>query len=100
MLRGSRAVPVRREFNGYTFTGDLRPAPLSATRVVPPHIKRPDYADHMEGEYVNIYKYIYIIYIHIFFPLNVCLFSVNVKKKSVVRVIVWLRCSCSRAEAY
>lgn len=45
----SRAVPVRREFNGYTFTGDLRPAPLSATRVVPPHIKRPDYADHMEG---------------------------------------------------
>ncbi|CAM9648863.1 unnamed protein product [Laminaria digitata] len=44
-----RTVPVRREFNGYEFTGDLRPAALSTTRVVPPHIKRPDYADHPAG---------------------------------------------------
>lgn len=45
-----RNVPVRREFNGYMFTGELRPAALSTTRVVPPHIKRPDYASHPEGE--------------------------------------------------
>ncbi|CAN0194037.1 unnamed protein product [Pylaiella littoralis] len=45
----ARTVPVRREFNGYTFSGELRPAALSAKRVVPPHIRRPDYADHPEG---------------------------------------------------
>ncbi|CBN77637.1 conserved unknown protein [Ectocarpus siliculosus] len=46
---GATTPAVRREFNGYTFSGDLRPAALSATRVVPPHIRRPDYADHPEG---------------------------------------------------
>ncbi|CAN0537229.1 unnamed protein product, partial [Scytosiphon promiscuus] len=40
---------ARGEFNGYTFSGELRPAALSATRMVPRHIKRPDYADHPEG---------------------------------------------------
>lgn len=49
VLRFTRTPAVRREFNGYTFSGDLRPAALSATRVVPPHIRRPDYADHPEG---------------------------------------------------
>lgn len=34
---------------GYRYTGPLRPYPLSAKRVVPPHIPRPDYADHPEG---------------------------------------------------
>ena len=34
---------------GYVFTGRLRPAEQSATRVVPDHIPRPDYADHPEG---------------------------------------------------
>jgi len=34
---------------GYGFTGKLRPSPKSEKRVVPPHIQRPDYADHKEG---------------------------------------------------
>lgn len=35
---------------GYIFTGSLRPFyPLSAKRYVPPHILRPDYADHIDG---------------------------------------------------
>ncbi|CAD6574148.1 MAG: Methionine aminopeptidase 1 [Tremellales sp. Tagirdzhanova-0007] len=34
----------------YHFTGSLRPVyPLSAKRPVPPHIPRPDYADHPQG---------------------------------------------------
>ncbi|WVQ69914.1 methionine aminopeptidase, type I [Kwoniella botswanensis] len=34
----------------YKFTGTLRPVyPLSPKRVVPPHIRRPDYADHPQG---------------------------------------------------
>ncbi|KAG5192994.1 peptidase M24, structural domain-containing protein [Tribonema minus] len=36
-------------FSGYSYTGSLRPAPLSAPRVVPSHIPRPDYADHPLG---------------------------------------------------
>ncbi|CAM9890993.1 unnamed protein product [Ascophyllum nodosum] len=47
--RSSPAIQTRREFNGYSFSGDLRPAALSATRRVPPHIRRPDYADHIQG---------------------------------------------------
>ena len=34
---------------GYNFTGKLRPASQSDTRVVPDHIPRPDYANHPEG---------------------------------------------------
>ncbi|RUS90082.1 hypothetical protein EGW08_002124 [Elysia chlorotica] len=34
---------------GFHFTGPLRPAPLSSTRVVPDHIARPDYANHPTG---------------------------------------------------
>ena len=34
---------------GYVFTGKLRPAEQSATRIVPDHIPRPDYAAHPEG---------------------------------------------------
>ena len=34
---------------GYNFTGRLRPASQSETRVVPDHIPRPDYAAHPEG---------------------------------------------------
>ncbi|RXK40673.1 methionine aminopeptidase, type I [Tremella mesenterica] len=34
----------------YQFTGPLRPVyPLSPKRLVPPHIARPDYADHPQG---------------------------------------------------
>ena len=41
------AVPS--EFRGFAFTGNLRPAQLSATRIVPDGIMRPDYADHAIG---------------------------------------------------
>ena len=34
---------------GFNFTGPLRPYPKSKKREVPPHIMRPDYADHPEG---------------------------------------------------
>jgi methionyl aminopeptidase len=33
----------------FKFTGPLRPYAKSAKREVPPHIERPDYADHAEG---------------------------------------------------
>ncbi|XP_063217254.1 methionine aminopeptidase 1 [Bacillus rossius redtenbacheri] len=33
----------------YRFTGKLRPHPQASRRVVPPHIPRPDYADHPRG---------------------------------------------------
>uniref|UniRef100_A0A182PTT1 Methionine aminopeptidase n=1 Tax=Anopheles epiroticus TaxID=199890 RepID=A0A182PTT1_9DIPT len=33
----------------YTFTGKLRPYEQTPRRTVPPHIPRPDYADHKEG---------------------------------------------------
>ena len=39
----------RPEFQGYVFTGPLRPGIISPRRTVPPHIKRPDYADDPEG---------------------------------------------------
>lgn len=34
---------------GYRYTGKLRPFPQAPRRTVPPHIARPDYADHPEG---------------------------------------------------
>ena len=37
------------EFRGFAFTGELRPCQLSATRIVPEGIMRPDYADHPTG---------------------------------------------------
>jgi len=41
---------VNNPWPGYKFTGPLRPAyPLSTKRRVPPHIKRPDYADEIDG---------------------------------------------------
>lgn len=33
----------------YLVLGTLRPFPQTPKRVIPPHIKRPDYADHPEG---------------------------------------------------
>jgi methionyl aminopeptidase len=33
----------------YNFTGPLRPTLYSSKRIVPPHIRRPDYADHYAG---------------------------------------------------
>lgn len=33
----------------YRFTGRLRPTLYSPRRSVPPHIRKPDYADHMDG---------------------------------------------------
>ena len=33
----------------YRFSGTLRPAHYSPRRVVPPHIRKPDYADHPDG---------------------------------------------------
>lgn len=38
-----------QEFHGFQFTGPLRPYQKTSKRVVPPHIKRPDYADHPMG---------------------------------------------------
>ena len=38
-----------REFSGYTFTGDYRPAFVTPMRTVPSGIVRPDYADDMQG---------------------------------------------------
>lgn len=40
---------VYNPYPGFCFTGLLRPSPLSATRVVPDTIVRPDYADHPTG---------------------------------------------------
>jgi methionyl aminopeptidase len=36
--------PFRSNFEGYSFTGPLRPFPVTAVRSMPPHIGRPDYA--------------------------------------------------------
>jgi len=36
-------------YPGFRYTGILRPAPLSETRIVPDLIARPDYADHPTG---------------------------------------------------
>ena len=38
-----------REFDGYHFTGPLRPAGKTPRRPVPKHIPRPDYADRADG---------------------------------------------------
>eukprot|EP00612_Vaucheria_litorea_P004985 CAMPEP_0171463898 /NCGR_PEP_ID=MMETSP0945-20130129/7396_1 /TAXON_ID=109269 /ORGANISM="Vaucheria litorea, Strain CCMP2940" /LENGTH=324 /DNA_ID=CAMNT_0011990805 /DNA_START=136 /DNA_END=1110 /DNA_ORIENTATION=- len=40
---------VSPAFSGYTFSGVLRPAPVTPKKIVPPHIPRPDYADHSLG---------------------------------------------------
>lgn len=48
----SQSSKPTKQYNpwpGYLFTGRLRPAQQSATRIVPDHIPRPDYADHKEG---------------------------------------------------
>lgn len=37
----------------YDFTGPLRPALLSPRRILPPSIRRPDYADHPSGVSVS-----------------------------------------------
>ena len=37
------------EFGGFMFSGPLRPYQQSKTRIVPPEIMRPDYADHPLG---------------------------------------------------
>ena len=45
-VSGTNPIP----WPGYMFTGSLRPCyPLSPKRHVPPHIVRPDYADHPQG---------------------------------------------------
>lgn len=45
----AKGVPL--SMSGYKWTGELRPKyPLSAKRVVPDHIVRPDYADQPRGE--------------------------------------------------
>jgi len=38
-----------REFIGYKFTGSLRPYQKSSTRLIPGHIAKPDYANHLQG---------------------------------------------------
>ncbi|XP_026481948.1 methionine aminopeptidase 1 [Ctenocephalides felis] len=40
---------VYKPWPSYKFTGALRPFPQSQKRTVPPHIGRPDYADHPQG---------------------------------------------------
>lgn len=40
---------VYNPWPNYFFTGTLRPFPQTPKRTVPPHIGRPDYADHPEG---------------------------------------------------
>lgn len=41
------------EFDGYTFTGSLRPYQKTARRPVPRNIVKPDYADHIQGVSVS-----------------------------------------------
>ncbi|KAH7981404.1 hypothetical protein HPB49_023848 [Dermacentor silvarum] len=43
------ASAVYNPWPSFSFTGKLRPFPLSQKREVPEHIMRPDYADHPEG---------------------------------------------------
>lgn len=47
--QSSKHPSIHNPWPGYIFTGRLRPAEQSATRKVPDHIPRPDYADHPEG---------------------------------------------------
>ena len=46
--QSSKKAGLFNPWPGYNFTGKLRPASQSATRVVPDHIPRPDYANHPE----------------------------------------------------
>jgi len=46
-------IAHRPEFAGYDFTGPLRPAKLTPRRTIPPHIKKPDYADRADGEPIS-----------------------------------------------
>ena len=48
MVASRRAAPPQWAY-GYNFSGSLRPCQQSAKRVVPSHIKRPDYADDRDG---------------------------------------------------
>ncbi|KAH8087362.1 putative methionine aminopeptidase [Filobasidium floriforme] len=51
---GVDAKGIPTSMSGFKWTGPTRPKyPLSATRVVPPHIVRPDYADHPQGECIS-----------------------------------------------
>ncbi|KAL3225411.1 hypothetical protein MRX96_025839 [Rhipicephalus microplus] len=43
------ASAVYNPWPSFSFTGKLRPYPLSPKREVPEHIMRPDYADHPDG---------------------------------------------------
>ncbi len=43
--RNKDPTSIPTEFDGFNFTGPLRPCQKSARRIVPPHISRPDYAE-------------------------------------------------------
>jgi methionyl aminopeptidase len=45
----TKNASMKLAFMQYKFSGSLRPADQTPTRVVPPHIPRPDYADHPDG---------------------------------------------------
>lgn len=49
-IHPKKKVVCTDAFPGFPYTGTLRAYPLSAPRTVPPHIMRPDYADHPEGK--------------------------------------------------
>jgi methionyl aminopeptidase len=46
---GKSTTTVYNPWPGFNYTGPLRAYPKSKERKVPPHIMRPDYADHPEG---------------------------------------------------
>ena len=48
MAKDPTSLP--NEFNGYRFSGELRPHQKTAKRMVPDHIQKPDYADHPTGK--------------------------------------------------
>jgi len=49
MGNGVSNEKVYNPWPGYSFTGKLRPFPVTAMRAVPQHIQRPDYSDHPDG---------------------------------------------------
>lgn len=52
VLEGESTDVSNVEYNpwpSFNFTGKLRPFPAGPKRTVPPHIGRPDYADHPTG---------------------------------------------------